>query len=152
MDLQVYANMAPADYGVQVNGSTCLITLVVLNCHADCLHASCASLPTTPVMPHALIALTALLPLSDLKLKHAHGCVQVGDTTFEIIRENAAQLKRLAGQQPPRAACKVGCWVPQSHSGTFSTVNRCGFSFQPSATACLQPNPPVLYSTHIVLQ
>ena len=70
--------------------------------------------------------------LSERKCSGSRGkptcCVQVGDTTFEVIRENAAQLKQLAGQQPPRAACKVGCWVPQSHSGTFSTVNRCGFA------------------------
>ena len=51
--------------------------------------------------------------------------VQVQDTTFDIIKENADQQKVLSAQQPPNAACRVGCWVPEVHAGTFSTVNRC---------------------------
>ena len=51
--------------------------------------------------------------------------VQVQDTTFDIIKENADQSKILSAQQPPNAACRVGCWVPEIHAGTFSTVNRC---------------------------
>jgi len=61
--------------------------------------------------------------------------VQVGDTTFDLIRDNAAKVKALAAQQPPNASCKVGCWVPEVHSGTFSTVNRCALPpplFHPS--------------------
>ena len=50
--------------------------------------------------------------------------VQVQDTTFDIIKENADQLKVLSAQQPPNVSCKVGCWVPEVHAGTFSTVNR----------------------------
>ncbi|CAK0746787.1 hypothetical protein CVIRNUC_001718 [Coccomyxa viridis] len=51
--------------------------------------------------------------------------VRVEDTTFDLIRQNADQLKILSAQQPPNAACRVGCWVPEIHAGTFSTVNRC---------------------------
>lgn len=75
-DLQVYADMAPADYGVQV-----------------------------------------------------------GDTTMDIIRDNAAQVKQLAAQQPPNPACKVGCWVPETQKTTFSTVNRSAPA--PSHVSCL---------------
>ena len=60
--------------------------------------------------------------------------VQVQDTTFDIIKENADQQKVLSAQQPPNAACRVGCWVPEIHAGTFSTVNRC-------ARCTLQPAP-----------
>ena len=54
--------------------------------------------------------------------------VQVADTTFDLIRDNAAKVKVLSAQQPPDPSCKVGCWVPDIHSGTFSTVNRCARS------------------------
>ena len=55
--------------------------------------------------------------------------VRVEDTTFDLIRQNADQLKILSAQQPPNAACRVGCWVPEIHAGTFSTVNRCALPF-----------------------
>ena len=54
--------------------------------------------------------------------------VRVEDTTFDLIRQNADQLKTLSAQQPPNAACRVGCWVPEIHAGTFSTVNRCALA------------------------
>jgi hypothetical protein len=59
--------------------------------------------------------------------------VQVQDSTFNLIKGNADQLKVLSAQQPPNAACKVGCWVPEVHAGTFSTVNRCAL---PLFSAC----------------
>lgn len=62
--------------------------------------------------------------------------VQAQDTTFGLIRQNADQLKVLSAQQPPNAACKVGCWVPEVHAGTFSTVNRCDIA------ACTAPFEP----------
>ncbi|BDA41827.1 Mannan endo-1,4-beta-mannosidase 4 [Coccomyxa sp. Obi] len=69
--------------------------------------------------------------------------VQVGDSTFDLIRDNAGKIKQLAAQQPPDSACKVGCWVPDVHSGTFSTVNRCVNKPQVCQTAAkaLQKSP-----------
>jgi hypothetical protein len=58
--------------------------------------------------------------------------VQVQDSTFDLIKGNADQLKVLSAQQPPNAACKVGCWVPEVHAGTFSTVNRCALALLPA--------------------
>ena len=56
--------------------------------------------------------------------------VRLEDTTFDLIRQNADQLKILSAQQPPNAACRVGCWVPEVHAGTFSTVNRCALALR----------------------
>ena len=64
--------------------------------------------------------------------------VRSQDTTFDIIKENADQLKVLSAQQPPNVSCKVGCWVPEVHAGTFSTVNRCAQASQ----ACSEPFIP----------
>ncbi len=64
--------------------------------------------------------------------------VQVADTTFDLIRDNASKVKMLAAQQPPDSSCKVGCWVPDVHSGTFSTVNRCAATL-PHRICCLMP-------------
>ena len=66
--------------------------------------------------------------------------VRVEDTTFDLIKENADQLKVLSAQQPPNVSCKVGCWVPEVHAGTFSTVNRC--AQMPSASTLLKTPVP----------
>ena len=62
--------------------------------------------------------------------------VRVEDTTFDLIRQNADQLKILSAQQPPNAACRVGCWVPEVHAGTFSTVNRCPLALDHVMLGC----------------
>jgi hypothetical protein len=54
---------------------------------------------------------------------------------MELVRENAAQVKQLAAQQPPNPSCKVGCWVPDTQKSTFSTVNRCARNTLPVTTS-----------------
>jgi hypothetical protein len=61
-----------------------------------------------------------------------------GDTTFDIVRRNADQVKSLMVSMPPAPSCKLGCWVPApEHISSKKTLNKCApIPWKPSWGGC----------------
>jgi hypothetical protein len=48
------------------------------------------------------------------------------DSTFDIVRQNADQVKSLMVSIPPAPSCKLGCWVPVNEQiSSKKSINKC---------------------------